>query len=74
VALIKDGQCAVKIQAVAADHPLYEIEAGENALAINTQYYQPKPFIIRGYGAGAAVTAAGLFGDLLRTLAWEQEH
>lgn len=74
VALIKGGKCAVKIQAVAQDHPLYEIEAGENALAINTQYYQPKPFIIRGYGAGAAVTAAGLFGDLLRTLSWEQEH
>ena len=74
VALIKDQKCAVKIMAVAQDHPLYEIEAGENALAINTQYYQPKPFIIRGYGAGAEVTAAGLFGDLLRTLSWEQEH
>lgn len=74
VAIIKDQKCAVKIQAVNPDHPLYEIEAGENALAINTQYYQPKPFIIRGYGAGAAVTAAGLFGDLLRTLSWEQEY
>ncbi len=74
VAIIKDQKCAVKIQAVDQSHPLYEIEAGENALAINTQYYQPKPFIIRGYGAGAAVTAAGLFGDLLRTLSWEQEH
>ena len=74
VAIIKDHQCAVKIQAVSKDHPLYEIEAGENALAINTLYYQPKPFIIRGYGAGAAVTAAGLFGDVLRTLSWEQEH
>ncbi len=74
VAQIKDQKCAVKIMAVNSDHPLYEIDAGENALAINTQYYQPKPFIIRGYGAGAEVTAAGLFGDLLRTLSWEQEH
>lgn len=74
VAIIKDQKCSVKIVPVAQDHPLYEIENGENALAINTQYYQPKPFIIRGYGAGAEVTAAGLFGDLLRTLAWEQEH
>ncbi len=74
VGLIKDQKCSVKIMAVDKDHPLYEIEAGENALAINTQYYQPKPFIIRGYGAGAEVTAAGLFGDLLRTLSWEQEH
>ena len=74
VAQIKAQKCAVKIMAVNNDHPLYEIEAGENALAINTQYYQPKPFIIRGYGAGAEVTAAGLFGDLMRTLSWEQEH
>ncbi|MCB1581967.1 MAG: bifunctional aspartate kinase/homoserine dehydrogenase I [Xanthomonadales bacterium] len=74
VAIIKDDKCSVKILAVDSNHPLYEIENGENALAINTQYYQPKPFIIRGYGAGAAVTAAGLFGDLLRTLSWEQEH
>jgi len=74
VGLIRDQKCAVKIIPVKQDHPLYEIEAGENALAINTQYYQPKPFIIRGYGAGAKVTAAGLFGDLMRTLSWEQEH
>ncbi len=74
VAQIKDQKCAVKIMAVDQNHPLFEIEAGENALAISTQYYQPKPFIIRGYGAGAEVTAAGLFGDLLRTLSWEQEH
>lgn len=74
VAIIKDNKCAVKIEAVDQSHPLYDIEAGENALAINTQYYQPKPFVIRGYGAGAEVTAAGLFGDLLRTLSWEQEH
>lgn len=74
IAIIKDQKCSVKIVAVDKTHPLYEIEAGENALAINTMYYQPKPFIIRGYGAGAAVTAAGLFGDLLRTLSWEQEH
>jgi aspartokinase/homoserine dehydrogenase 1 len=74
IAIIKDQKCSVKIVAVDKNHPLFEIEAGENALAINTKYYQPKPFIIRGYGAGAAVTAAGLFGDLLRTLSWEQEH
>ncbi|MET1255062.1 bifunctional aspartate kinase/homoserine dehydrogenase I [Aliikangiella maris] len=74
IAQIKDGQCHVKIQAVDASHPLYSVTDGENALAINTHYYQPRPVVIRGYGAGAAVTAAGLFGDILRTLAWEQEH
>ncbi|MCP4991819.1 MAG: bifunctional aspartate kinase/homoserine dehydrogenase I [Colwellia sp.] len=71
---IVDGKCQVSIEAVGADHPLYSIKDGENALAIHSRYYQPLPFVLRGYGAGAAVTAAGVFGDLLRTLAWEQQH
>ena len=44
------------------------IRDGENALAILSQYYQPRPFVIRGYGAGSAVTAAGVFADILKTL------
>ena len=71
---IVDGQCQVAIEAVGPEHPLYSIKDGENALAVHSRYYQPLPFVLRGYGAGAAVTAAGIFGDLLRTLAWEQQH
>ena len=71
---IVDGKCRVSIEAVDASHPLYSIKEGENALAIHSRYYQPLPFVLRGYGAGAAVTAAGVFGDVLRTLTWEQQH
>jgi aspartokinase/homoserine dehydrogenase 1 len=71
---IVDGKCQVSIEAVGQNHPLYSIKDGENALAIHSRYYQPLPFVLRGYGAGAAVTAAGVFGDILRTLAWEQQH
>jgi aspartokinase/homoserine dehydrogenase 1 len=71
---IIEGKCKVAIEAVASDHPLYSVKEGENALAIHSRYYQPLPFVLRGYGAGAAVTAAGVFGDILRTLAWEQQH
>ena len=71
---IVDGKCQVSIESVGSEHPLYSIKDGENALAIHSRYYQPLPFVLRGYGAGAAVTAAGVFGDLLRTLAWEQQH
>jgi aspartokinase/homoserine dehydrogenase 1 len=69
----KDGKCAVKIQAVSQDHPLAAIKDGENALAIRSAYYSPIPYVIRGYGAGATVTAAGVFADILRTQAWKQE-
>ncbi|MBA6288695.1 bifunctional aspartate kinase/homoserine dehydrogenase I [Colwellia sp. MB3u-4] len=71
---IVEGKCQVTIEAVGKEHPLYSVKDGENALAIHSRYYQPLPFVLRGYGAGAAVTAAGVFGDLLRTLAWEQQH
>ena len=73
VGQIFEGQCSISLQSVAADHPLYGVKGGENALAFNSDYYQPIPFVIRGYGAGAAVTAAGVFSDCLRTLSWQQE-
>jgi len=73
VAKINDDGCEVKIESVDSLHPLFNIQGGENALAIHTKFYQPVPFVIRGYGAGASVTAAGMFADILRTLVWDRE-
>ncbi|MBU2181252.1 MAG: bifunctional aspartate kinase/homoserine dehydrogenase I, partial [Gammaproteobacteria bacterium] len=70
---IEQGKCKVSVKALSLDHPLAKVKDGENALAIHTRYYQPIPFVLRGYGAGAAVTAAGVFGDVMRTLGWQQE-
>ena len=70
---ISQGQCKVSVKALDLNHPLAKVKDGENALAIHTRYYQPIPFVLRGYGAGAAVTAAGVFGDVMRTLGWQQE-
>lgn len=69
VGRIEDGHCRVSIDAVPKDQPLGAIRDGENALVVYTRYYQPIPLVLRGYGAGADVTAAGVYGDLLRT-AW----
>ena len=68
VARLEGGQCRVTIESVPRSKPLGAIRDGENALVIHTHYYQPIPMVLRGYGAGAAVTAAGVFGDLLRTV------
>jgi aspartokinase/homoserine dehydrogenase 1 len=68
VARLEDGGCRVAVEAVPRSKPLGAIRDGENALVIHTHYYQPIPMVLRGYGAGAAVTAAGVFGDLLRTV------
>jgi len=68
VGRIENGACRVAIEAVPAQKPLGAIRDGENALVLHTHYYQPIPLVLRGYGAGAAVTAAGVFGDILRTV------
>ncbi|RIY33624.1 bifunctional aspartate kinase/homoserine dehydrogenase I [Psittacicella melopsittaci] len=68
VGQIDHGKCSVKIMEVGADDPLYKVKGGENALAFYTRYYNPIPLLLRGYGAGNDVTAAGIFSDILRTL------
>ncbi|MFC6276435.1 bifunctional aspartate kinase/homoserine dehydrogenase I [Psittacicella hinzii] len=64
-----DGNvCRVRIMEVGTEHPLFKVKGGENALAFYTRYYNPIPLLLRGYGAGNDVTAAGIFSDILRTL------
>lgn len=69
-ASIENGKCAVGMIEVDKENPLYSIRGGENAFVFQTERYNPIPLTVRGYGAGAGVTAAGVFGDLLRTVSW----
>jgi aspartokinase/homoserine dehydrogenase 1 len=66
VGALSDSGCRVGLLPVDADHPFIAIKGGENALALLTERYQPHPMVIRGYGAGAEVTAAGVLADILR--------
>jgi aspartokinase/homoserine dehydrogenase 1 len=66
VGSLSDSGCRVGLLPVDADHPFAAIKGGENALALLTERYQPHPMVIRGYGAGAEVTAAGVLADILR--------
>lgn len=68
---ISDGECRVSIAAVNENDPMFKIKDGENALAFYSRYYQPIPLVLRGYGAGTEVTAAGVFADVMRTLGWK---
>lgn len=71
VGSIDDGICRVKMISVDDNDPMYKIKDGENALAFYSRYYQPIPLVLRGYGAGTQVTAAGVFSDVMRTLGWK---
>lgn len=58
--------CRVGVEAVGPDHPLAAVKGGENAFSFLTAHYQPRPLVVRGYGAGAEVTAAGVLADVIK--------
>lgn len=65
VAKYENGQCEVGLQEVGQNHPFYDLEGSNNIIQITTERYNEYPMIIKGYGAGASVTAAGVFSDII---------
>ena len=65
VAEMDCGKCSVGLQEVNHNHPFYELEGSNNIIMIKTERYNEYPMIIKGYGAGAEVTAAGVFSDII---------
>lgn len=65
VAEMDRGKCKVGLQEVDRSHPFYELEGSNNIIMITTERYDEYPMIIKGYGAGASVTAAGVFSDII---------
>ena len=62
---MKEAVCEVGLQTLSPSHPLYDLEGSNNIVTIQTERYFNDPMIIKGYGAGASVTAAGVFGDIM---------
>ncbi|MDR2118823.1 MAG: bifunctional aspartate kinase/homoserine dehydrogenase I [Tannerellaceae bacterium] len=65
VARMEKGHCEVGLQEVDRLHPFYELEGSNNIIMISTERYNDYPMIIKGYGAGDDVTAAGVFADII---------
>lgn len=65
VAKYESDKCEVGLQEIDASHPFYELEGSNNIIQITTERYNEFPMIIKGYGAGASVTAAGVFADII---------
>lgn len=66
VAVLENGQISVGLRKVPATHPFYSLSGSDNMLQFTTERYNERPMIIRGPGAGAEVTAAGVFSDIIR--------
>ncbi len=67
-ATLDQGKARVELITVGADHPSFNLEGSNNIILFTTTRYNELPMVIKGYGAGAEVTAAGIFADLMRVV------
>jgi aspartokinase/homoserine dehydrogenase 1 len=65
VATMEGGKTRVALQAVDASHPFYNLAGSNNIVLLTTERYKEYPMQIQGYGAGAGVTAAGVFANIM---------
>ncbi|MDR3625595.1 MAG: bifunctional aspartate kinase/homoserine dehydrogenase I [Ignavibacteriaceae bacterium] len=66
VASLENGKAEISLQMVNSKHPFYSLSGSDNMFALYTTHYQEHPIVIKGPGAGADVTAAGVFADIIR--------
>ena len=65
VAKMEGGKTSVSLEAVSPHHPFYGLEGSNNIVLLTTERYREYPMLIQGYGAGAGVTAAGVFANIM---------
>jgi aspartokinase/homoserine dehydrogenase 1 len=65
VATMDHGKVSVALKAVGQDSPFYNLEGSNNIILLTTERYKEYPMLIQGYGAGASVTAAGVFANII---------
>ena len=66
VGVMDEGKASVSLKIVDPGHPFYDLEGSNNIILLTSERYNEYPMLIKGYGAGAAVTAAGVFADLIK--------
>ena len=62
---MESGKTSVSLEAVEKGHPFYNLEGSNNIVMLTTERYKEYPMLIQGYGAGASVTAAGVFANIM---------
>jgi len=62
------GKAKVELITVDSTHPTFDLEGSNNIVLLTTERYRELPMVIKGYGAGADVTAAGVFADIMRVV------
>jgi len=65
---VKTGAASVRLGRYPKDHPFASTQFADNIVAFDTRWYSPRPLVVQGPGAGAAVTAAGVFGNVMEVM------
>lgn len=66
MAVLENGKTKIRLGSVDSQHPFYSLSGSDNIILLTTERYHERPMVIRGPGAGAEVTAAGVFADIIR--------
>ena len=62
---LEDGKASITLQMVDENHPFYMLSGSDNIISFTTDRYKERPLVVKGPGAGAEVTAAGVFADII---------
>lgn len=65
IATLENGETSIGLKAVGKDHPFYNLSGSENIISFTTERYKSNPLVVKGPGAGAEVTAMGVFADIM---------
>ena len=65
IAKLEDGKASISLESVDSNHPFYSLTGSDNIISYTTVRYKDCPLVIKGPGAGAEVTAAGVFSDII---------
>ncbi len=65
IAKLKDGKTSLALEAIGKEHPFYNLAGSENIISFTTARYRSNPLVVKGPGAGAEVTAMGVFADII---------
>ena len=66
VASYQNGEAITSLQEIPVHHPFYNLDGKDNIVLFYTNRYKDQPLVVKGAGAGAAVTASGIFADIIK--------
>ena len=66
IARLEESLASIQLEKVGADHPFYSLSGSDNMIVFTTERYKDRPLVVRGPGAGAEVTAAGVFAEIIK--------